>query len=273
MIRRQHRRRGELRARDVTAAFLAGFCMSLVHASARAETAPEPMAQIIVDSTILRSGPGAQFQRVHRAERGDVFPIRSRATRGGYWLEVGLPDSTSGYVFGEVVHVLEPEEEGEGFLPWLFAPPPLPLANAELSVTLGILGESFGFDGQAAGFMAVRPSVYLSPYFGGELTAAASVGDGGRLLIFTAGGIINLFPDSPVVPYVVMGGGVAVSDANADTFLLRSGDLGVAYGGGGLRFGFQYRITLRIEARAFTFFKPDVFVAQEELSAGLTVFL
>lgn len=254
----------------VLLAFAAG---GAIPASVRADD-PEPMARIIVDSTLLRSGPGASFQRVHRAERGDLFPIRSRATRGGYWFEVGLPDGTSAWVFGEVVYVLEPgEEEGNRFLPELFAPPPLLLANAELSVTLGVLGDSFGFDGEAAGFMAVRPSFYLSPYFGVELTAAASVGDGGRLFIGTVGGIVNLIPDFPIVPYIVVGGGMAISDSNADTFLLRSGDLGVAYGGGGLRFGFLYRITLRIEARAFTFFKPDVFVAQEELSAGITVFL
>ena len=40
----------------------------------------------------------------------------------------------------------------------------------------------------------------------------------------------------------------------------------------GLRLGFHYRLTLRLEARAYTFFEPDRFVAQEEFSAGLTVF-
>jgi hypothetical protein len=42
--------------------------------------------------------------------------------------------------------------------------------------------------------------------------------------------------------------------------------------GAGLRIGFRYRITLRLELREHLFFEPDRTVAQEELSAGLTVF-
>lgn len=264
----------KLSTRAAVVAIMTGTFGVLASAGPAAGQEPEPMARVIVDSTLLRSGPGASYQAVHRAARGDQFAIRNRSTRGGYWFEVGLPDGTGAWVLGDVVYVLEPEEDGGGgFLSELFAPPPLPLANAELSVTLGVLGKGFGFGGEASGFMAVRPSFYLSPHVGIEATAAASVGEGGRIFLGTLGGIVNLFPEAVVVPYVVAGGGFGISDPNADSFLLTSGDVGVAYAGGGLRFGFRYRLTLRIEARAYTFFKPDVFVAQEELSAGLTVFL
>ncbi len=242
---------------------------------AAAQAEPHPYARVIVDRAELRSGPGQSYQRVFVADRGDVFPVEDRATRGGYWFAVELPDGTAGWILGDFVYVHEPsdDETDQGrFLPEVFAPPPLPTAVAELSVTAGVIGEAFGFDGRVGGFMALRPTIYLAPTFGIEATLAASVSEGGRLYIGTLGGIVNLFPDSPVVPYLVVGGGFGLSDPNADTFLLESGDVGVAYGGGGLRFGFRYRLTLRLEARAYAFYKADLWVAQEELSGGLTVF-
>ncbi|MEM9191004.1 MAG: SH3 domain-containing protein [Myxococcota bacterium] len=236
----------------------------------------EPYARVIVDTAIIRSGPAASYQRVYVAQRGEVFPVVSRATRGGYWFQVELPDATKGWILGDVVYVHEVSDEeatGGRFLPWLFAPPPLPTASGELAVTGGVLGQGFGFgDGGVGGFLAVRPTIYIQPTFGIEFTLAASVSDGGRLFMGTVGGIVNIFPRSPIVPYLVAGGGYNRADPNADTFLLQEGDTGLLYGGGGLRFGFRYRLTLRIEARAWLFVTPNLYVAQEELSAGITVF-
>ena len=121
-------------------------------------------------------------------------------------------------------------------------------------------------------FMAIRPAIYFAPEIGIEATLAAAVGEGGRLMIGTLGGIVNVFPDSPVVPFLGVGGGFVVSDPNADSFLLQSGVMGALYGGGGLRFAFRHRITLRLEARAWAIYDENRYVAQEELSAGLTVF-
>ncbi len=245
-------------------------------ATARADDAEdvELYARVIVDSSVIHSGPGRTYRRVYVAERGEVFPVRARATRGGYWFQVELPDGTTGWILGDTVYnheVGEDEADGGRFLPWLFAPPPIPTAVGELSVTFGILGKTFGVDG-GGGIMAIRPAFYIDPTFGFELGAAASVSRGGRLFIGTLGGLVNIFPESPVVPYVAVGGGGAQSDPNADTFLLDSGFTWFAYGGGGLRFGFKYRLTLRVEVRAYAFFEPDRTVAQEEVSGGLTVF-
>jgi len=234
----------------------------------------DPYARVMVDRTIIRSGAGASYRRVYVAERNEVFPVRARSTRGGYWFQVELPDATYGWILGDTVYVHEVSDEeasGGRFLPGLFAPPPLPEATGELAVVAGVLGQNFGFS-SGGGFMAVRPAIYLVPEFGVEATLSATVSEGGRIFMGLLGGIINLFPRSPIVPYLVVGGGGAFSDPNADTFLLESGTLGVAYGGGGLRFGFLYRITLRIEARAYAFFTPDLYVPQEELSGGITVF-
>lgn len=224
-------------------------------------------ARVIVDRTTLRSGPGAAFRALRTASRGDVFPIVERGTRG-YWFRVELPDATTAWISGDAVytHELSVEEAARGrFLPEIFAPAALLDASGELAFGFGVLGLQNGW-------MAVRPTLLLAPEFGFELTAAAAVGEGGRLLVGTIGGIVNVFPDSPVVLFVAGGGGMAVSHPNADTFLLRSGMTGAMYAGGGLRIGFRYRITLRVEARAWAFYDENRFVGPAELSGGLTVF-
>ena len=224
-------------------------------------------ARVIVDRTVLRSGPGGSFQRVRTASRGDVFRVQSRASTG-YWFRVELPDGTFAWVHGDTVYnhqVTEEQATGGRFAPDVFAPPALPDASGELAVQFGILGFFNGF-------MAIRPALNVAPELELELNLAGSVGDGGRILIGSGGPLINLWPRSPVVPFFTVGGGFAVSDANADGFLVESGMVGILYGGGGLRFGFRYRITVRIEARGYAFFDENRITALEEISAGATVF-
>jgi hypothetical protein len=73
------------------------------------------------------------------------------------------------------------------------------------------------------------------------------------------------------VPFLVVHAGITRSQPNADSFLLDSGTIATLSGGGGLRIGFHYRLTLRLEVREHVFFEPDRTVSKEELSAGLTV--
>jgi uncharacterized protein YgiM (DUF1202 family) len=265
---------GSGRLRVVVMALGLALLATVAVGVAHADDDVEPYARVMVDSTIIRSGPGTSYRRVYVAERNEVFPVRARSTRGGYWFQIGLPDATTGWILGDTVYVHEVSDEeasGGRFLPGLFAPPPLPDALGELAVSAGVLGRRFGFL-SGGGFMAVRPTFYLVPEVGVELTLSATVSEAGRIFMGTVGGILNIFPRSPIVPYLVVGGGGSIADPNADTFLLESGSTAVAYGGGGLRFGFLYRVTLRIEARAYAFFTPDLYVPQEELSGGVTVF-
>ena len=221
-------------------------------------------ARVIVDSTVARSGPGATYRRVHIAHRGDTFPVRERATRG-YWFRVELPDGTSGWIPGDAVYNHEvSDDEAGGFWSKIFAPPPLLVSSGELAVTAGVLGNG--------GLIALRPSLLLHASFGFEVNAAASVSAAGRLLMLGGGPIVNIFPQSPIVPFATVGGGIAISDPNADTFILQSGSTSMLYGGFGLRFGFRYRLTLRLEARAYAFYTPDRYVIRQELSGGITVF-
>lgn len=235
--------------------------------SSDGELASGVYSRVIVDRTEIRSGPGGGFQRVRSAERGEVFRVASRASTG-YWFRVELHDGTFGWIHGDTVynHQVSQEAAGGGrFAPDVFAPAALPSASGELAVQFGILGFFNGF-------MAVRPALNVSPEVELELNLAGSVGEGGRILIGSGGPMINIWPESPVVPFFTVGGGFAISDPNADTFLLESGMVGILYGGGGFRFGFRHRITIRIEARGYAFFDEDRIVALEEITGGLTVF-
>ena len=233
---------------------------------ARADEEPEPFARVIVERATVRAGPSIGFRGVYQAQRGEVFPLRSRASQG-YWFQVELPDGTLGWIAGDLVYnheVGEGEADGGRFLPWLLAPPPLPGARGEIAISAGLLGDG--------GMLSLRPTVLLDPAFGFELSAGAAVATGGRLMLATLGPIVNVFPSSPVVPFATLQGGVTLSSPNADTFLLDSGGLATLSAGFGLRIGFRYRLTLRLEVREHVFFEADRSVAEKELSAGLTVF-
>jgi hypothetical protein len=238
----------------------------LMPASARAEETVQPYARVIVPNAVVRSGPGVSYRRMYVASNGDVFPIRARATQG-YWFLIELPDSTRGFIAGDQVYVHEVsgEEPGSGrFLPWLFAPPPLLGAHGEIAVTGGVLA--------GGGMLALRPSYLLDPAFGIELNAMAVVAQGGRLWTATVGPIVNLLPSSPIVPFATVQGGITASSPNADSFLLGEGSIATLSAGAGLRLGFHYRLTLRLEVRAHAFFEPDRMISQEEYCGGLTVF-
>lgn len=224
-------------------------------------------ARVLVDTTEILAGPDASYRKVVSAHRDALFPVRTRAALG-YWLEVELPDETTGFIRGDTVFVatVSDEEATRGrFLPAVFAPPPLLEARGEVALVGGVLG--------SGGLIAVRPSFLLSPSFGFEVTAAAAVAQGGRLLIAMLGPFVNLFPEAPIVPFFNVAGGVIASSPNADTFLLQSSSLVGMSAGAGLRIGFRYRLTLRLEARSYVFFETDRYVREEELSAGLSVFL
>lgn len=223
----------------------------------------EVFARVVVERTALRSGPGADFRRVGFASRDDVFPVLRRATRG-YWFEIERPDGTRAWVLGDAVYNHEVGELDDPRRFRVFAPPPLLDARMEVAVTFGALG--------GGGFMAIRPTLLLDPYFGLEITGAATVNRAGQLLMALGGGIVNVFPEWPVVPFLAVGGGVTFSNPNSDAFLLEQGRVNTLYGGGGLRFGFRKRLTLRLDIRLYAFFEADRYVAREEYSGGVSVF-
>ena len=257
-----------MRARALLCALALAVCACLTWLSAaRADDrdAAEVFARVVVDTTGLRTGPGATFRLVRVASQGETFPVHQRSPRG-YWLRVELPDGTLAYVPGDAVYVHEvgPKSRGARALGKVFAPAPLLGARGEVSVALGVLSQS--------GFMAVRPVWLLAPSFGFEANLAASVGGSGRLFIGGIGAIVNLFPTWPIVPFLAAGGGGVYASPNADSFVLGEGTRSTLYAGGGLRFGFRYRLILRVEGRAYAFFDANRLLAQQEISGGLSAF-
>jgi hypothetical protein len=237
----------------------------LLGASARADDT-EVFARVVVDRADVRAGPGATYRRTYAARRDEVFPVRGRAN-AGFWFQVELPDGTTGFIRGDVVynHELGAEQQSGGrFLPEVFAPPPLLEAHGEFA----LVGGAFG----SGGMLALRPTWLLDPSFGIELTGAAAVARGGRLMLAMIGPVVNVFPRSPIVPFFTLASGIVASSPNADTFLLEEGSVTAIAAGAGLRIGFRFRLTLRLEARTYVLFETDRYVRQEEFSAGLTVF-
>ena len=236
-------------------------------AAADDDSEPTVYARVVVDIASVHAGPSATFRSVYTAHRDDVFPVRARASTG-YWFRIELPDGTQGFIRGDLVYnheVSDEEASGGRFLPAVFAPPPLPAAHGEISLQGGALG--------AGGLVVLRPTWLLAPSFGFELTAGAAVARGGRLFLAMVGPVVNMFPRSPLVPFFTLAAGVIASSPNADTFLLKAGSVSGLSAGAGLRIGFRYRLTLRLEARTYVLFETDRYVREEEFSAGLTVFL
>ncbi len=238
-----------------------------VHAQADAGETGERsvVARVIIETAPLRTGPGAGFRVARVAHRGETFRVLERSTRG-YWFRVELPDGSLAWVDGNAVynHDVGPPSRGQRIFRKIFAPPPLLSAAGELAVVLGAL--------RGAGFMAIRPSWLVAPAFGLELDLAGSVGSAGRLFMAGAGAVVNAFPDWPIVPFFVIGGGAAFAAPNADSFVLESGQSSHVYGGGGLRFGFRQHLIVRVEARSHVFFDANELTAQEEISGGLSAF-
>ena len=231
------------------------------------QAAPTVFARVVIDRATVRAGPSVSYRKIYEARRDDVFPVRARATLA-YYFQIELPDGTTGFIQGDAVYNHElgaGDAPSHAPLPALFSPPQLPSARAEVALLGGVLG--------GGGLIALRPTWLLAPSFGVELTGGAAVARGGRLFLAMLGPVVNLFPSSPVVPFFNLAGGVIASSPNADTFLLRAGYLTGLSAGCGLRISFRYRLTLRLEARSYVFFETDRYVREEELSAGLTVFL
>ncbi len=242
-------------------AFTNACFVAMGSAQAPQEATADVYARVVAEAAPLRTGPGHRFRIAHVARRGETFAIHARAAQG-YWLEVRLADGSRAFVQGDMV--LAEEAASRTRSSRIFAPPPIPSAKGEIAVVLGALSES--------GLMAVRPNWLLAPVFGLEANLVASVGASGRLFMGGLGGLFNLFPTWPVVPFFVGGGGIAYALPNADSFVLEEGTRAMMYGGGGFRVNFRHRITVRVEARGYTFFDEDALRAQQEISCGLAAF-
>jgi hypothetical protein len=234
-----------------------------VAGSARAvDTEVETIARVTSANSELRAGPGLSYRVIHRAERGETFPIQGREATG-FWLRVYLNDGRTAYLLGDTADAMLLDElsgSGSG-APGIFSPPPLETASGGLSMSGGV------FDGD--GYAEIKPAVVLGrslslePYIGLVLSGA------GRSLIYGGGATINLAPDWALSPYVSLGTGGFSTLPNEDAFALRKQTLFHARAGGGLLVSLRWRIILRIEANNTVLFNASSYRNAQSYVAGL----
>ena len=132
---------------------------------ARPAAAGEAYVRVISQAAPVHSGPSSNYREIFVAQRGDVFEVLERGTKG-YWFRVELEDGTTGWIFGELVFPFEVVEETDpgfftrawrGFRRAVLAPSPVPYADVEISVSAGSL------DGE--GLFLLRPAYMLDKYF------------------------------------------------------------------------------------------------------------
>jgi hypothetical protein len=234
--------------------------------------AREPYLRVIAQDAPIRTGPGAEYRELYRAERGEVLPVLRRGTRG-FWLQVRLDDGTTGWIFGELVFPFEVDEAyrrgrlrrmGASISRALLGPPPAPDARIELSVSGGSLG--------GEGVFLLRPAVLLDPYFALEGFAGASPRAQDDLWLAGLGATLRLIPGAPVGPYVNAGAGTAHIRPQADNFTEEVRTLMAVTAGAGVEITFKRQITVRLDVRNWTLFDPDEASNAQEFSGGLAIF-
>lgn len=267
--RRKTRARRAARAPALwaAAAALAGLALP-----APAE-AGEPHLRVIAQSAPVRSGPGADYREIAAAERGEVYPVLRRGTRG-YWLEIELADGTSGWIFGDLVFPFEVDAEpgepgffsraGDAFRGAVLGPPEAPEARVGLAATGGVIG--------GEGVFFLRPAVFLDPHFALEGFAGARPGAQDDLWFAGVGGAIRLAPTAALGPYVYAGAGAGHSRPQADHFTEDPQTLGAVATGAGVETTLVRRITVRLDYRNWTLFDADEASNAQEFSGGLAIF-
>jgi hypothetical protein len=237
-----------------------------------ATAAAEAYLRVISQQAPVHTGPGGSYRQVYVAERGEVFEVVERGTRG-YWFRIALEDGTSGWIFGELVFPFEVVDDskpgvfgrlGRWMRRTFLAPSPVPYADAEVSFSAGVL------DGE--GLFLLRPAWLIDATF--AIEAFAGISPRGQKDIFLGGlgWTLRMRPGSAFAPYINAGIGAAHVRPKADNFIDPEETLMALAAGGGLEITFKKQITVRIDARNWTLFDPDQASNGLELSGGLAIF-
>ncbi len=225
------------------------------------DTEVDTVARVTSSVSELRAGPGLAYRVVHRAERGDTFPIQGRESTG-YWLRVYLVDGRTAYLLGDTASTLLLSDlEGGAAAPGVFAPPPLDSASGGMVMAGGV----FDGDGYAElkAALVFNGSLSLEPYVGLVMSAS------GRSLLYGAAATVNLAPDWALAPYVSLGSGGFTRLPNDDAFALSERTSLHARAGGGLLVSLRYRITLRLEVNNTVIFDGDAYENVQSYVGGL----
>lgn len=232
----------------------------------------EAYLRVIVQRAPIHSGPGPNYREMYVAERGQIFTVIKRGTKG-YWFQVQLDDGTTGWIFGELVFPFEVvDKDKPGFFRRigraidraLFSPSPVPYADVEISFSAGVL--------DLEGLFMLRPSWLIDKYFAIEAFGGISPRQQKDFFIAGVGPTFRLLPGAGFGPYLHAGLGATYIRPKVDNFIDQEELLMAMVIGGGFEITFKKRITLRLDARNWTMFDPNQAFNGLELTGGLAIF-
>jgi hypothetical protein len=245
---------------------------ALLAVGAAEAEAGEAYLRVIAQQAPVYSGAGASYRELYVAERGEVFRVVERGTRG-YWFRVELEDGTTGWIFGELVfpfEVVDAEHPGvftragRAVRRAILGPSPVPYTDVEVSFSAGVL--------DAEGLFLVRPAWLLDSHFAIEGFVGLSPRAQKDVYLAGLGWTLRLAPGAAIGPYLNAGIGMAHINPKADNFIDPEQTLMAMTAGGGFEITLKKQITLRLDFRNWTLFDPDESSNGQEYTGGLAIF-
>jgi hypothetical protein len=252
----------------VGAIVAAGIWAAAAGSSARADA----YVRVIAQRAPIHTGPGASYRELYVAERGEVFEVSERGTKG-YWFRVELEDGTTGWIFGELVfpfEVVEGEDAGLFTRMWrsirraLLGPSPVPFSDIEISFSAGILNRE--------GVFMLRPAWLIDEYVAIEPLLGLSPQKTKDLFLGGLGLTLRMIPGAALGPYVHVGVAAVHVRPKVDNFTDEKQTLMALTSGGGFELTFKKQITVRMDFRNWTIFDPDQAFNAQEYTGGLAIF-
>lgn len=253
-------------------AALAALALAATLLAASGEAAAEVLLRVIAQEASVHTGPGPSYREVYYAKRGDLFPVRERAT-AGYWFRVELDDGTTGWIYGAFVVPEDRQEPGErGFFGRMWSavagavlgPPAVTGASMEVSFSAGLLGDE--------GLYLLRPAWLPDEHFAVEAFLGLNARAQQDVFLGGLGWTLRMLPGATLGPYVHAGVGAAYLRPKVDNFGDADALLMALSVGGGFEITFKKQITLRLDYRNWTLFDPDQASNAQEYSSGLAIF-
>ena len=236
------------------------------------EAAADAYLRVITQRAPIHTGPSPQYREIFSADRGDVFTVLERGTKG-YWFRVELDDGTTGWIFGELVFPFEVVDNddvglfvrmGRAVRRAILGPSPVVFSTVELSVSAGVLA--------GEGIFLARPAWIIDKYFALEAFVGLSPRQQTDLFLGGLGWTLRLVPGAAIGPFLNLGVGAAYRRPKVDNFDAETETLFALSAGGGFEITFKKQITLRLDYRNWTIFDPDQAENGQEFSSGLAIF-
>lgn len=253
----------------------AALVLAAVLLGGAADAHADAYLRVIAQQAPVHTGPGATYREIYQAERGEVFTVLERGTRG-YWFRIELEDGTTGWIFGELVFPFEVVDEdrpgvfvrmGRAIRRTLLGPSPVVFSDVELSFSAGAL--------EREGVFLFRPAWLVERHLAFEGFLGLSPRKSIDLLMGGLGLTLRMAPGAAVGPYINASLGAVHRRPKVDNFgeeeLTRKTLMGLA-AGGGLEITFKKQITLRIDVRNWSFFDQDESADGLEVSSGFAIF-